>query len=460
MKKGFVLPVFLTVLGLSQTFAQSIVLIGNTAVEIDTVYTGLDIPWEITYGPDDHLWITERKGLVSRIDPVAGTKTPVLDITGQVYQQSESGLLGMALHPDFPTLPYVFVVYTFGSSGNIFERLVQYSYNGTTLGSPQVLIDSIPGNTTHDGSRLAFLPDKTLLMSTGDAQNTSLPQNMSSLNGKVLRLAAGGTPPGDNPFPGSYVYTLGHRNMQGLVVANGRVYASEHGASSDDEIQILEAGRNYGWPDVQGYCDQPSETSFCNDHNVAEPIRAWTPTIAPAGMDYYSNPMFPEFHNSLLLAVLKDKKLAVLHLNPAGDQILSEDLYFVNQFGRLRDVCVGPQKEIYIATNGPLSSNTEPNTHSIIVLRPPFVNSLEETTAKAPLRLYPNPFTGRIYLDDPGNLAPDRLQVMDMQGRVCADVKVLQASAGIDLQQLAPGVYIMHLYRGGQELSVQKIVRR
>lgn len=456
MKRAIVLSLWLALLFLQRSYAQTLVTIGSTNVYIDTLYTGLDVPWEIIYH-EEYVWVTERKGLVSRISQNK-VKTTVLDITGEVYQQSESGLLGMAFKPSFSPIQEVFLVYTFGSAGNIWERLVKYNFNGTQLINPQILIDSIPGNSTHNGSRLAFMPDGTLLMSTGDAQNTALSQDTASLNGKILRLNTDGSIPADNPIPGSYVYTWGHRNMQGLTAANGFIYASEHGASSDDEIQLIYPGRNYGWPAVQGYCDQPQEITFCNANNVAEPIRTWTPTIAPAGIEYYENAEFPEFDKSLLLAVLKDKRLLVLKLNPAGDAIISESSYFVNQFGRIRDITVGYFGEIYLATNGPLSANTEPNTHSIICIRPPKAIGLNEANTAKEMFVYPNPSGGVLYLNDAAQVQPDRVEIRDMQGRIC--MRTGFSSGMLDASELAAGMYILQAYKGNRSVLLQKICLR
>jgi glucose/arabinose dehydrogenase len=154
-----------------QSQSQTNINIGSTTVEVETIYTGLDIPWEIIYGPDGYIWTTERKGIISRIDPVAQTKTVILNIVSSVYQNSESGMLGMALHPNFAANPEVFVAYTYGTFSNLKEKLVKYTYNGTSLVNPVVILDNIIGNTTHNGSRLLILPDNTLLFSTGDAQN-------------------------------------------------------------------------------------------------------------------------------------------------------------------------------------------------------------------------------------------------------------------------------------------------
>ncbi len=356
-------------IGAIASSAQSTYPLDSTILTSRIVVDSIDIPWEIIWGPDGHIWMTERIGRVSRIDPSTGQKELLLNLTSQVYQQSESGMLGMVLHPDFAQSPYVYLVYTYLSGSNIRERLVRYQYNGTNLVSPTTLIDNIPANSTHDGSRLIILPDSTMLMTTGDAQQTSLPQNTNSLVGKVLRINLDGTVPTDNPISGSYVYSWGHRNAQGLWLApNGHIYCSEHGPTTDDELHIINKGRNYGWPTVAGFCDSPPEITFCADSNVVEPLVAWTPTIAPSDIIWYDHPSIPEFKDKLLMTVLKDKRLIAFGFNAAGDSVVSERHYLQNQFGRLRDICISPDGKIYLATNGQSWSNTNPNTHRIIEL--------------------------------------------------------------------------------------------
>lgn len=443
----------------SVSLAQSTITIGSTLVDVDTVLTGLDIPWEIIYGPDDHIWTTERRGIVSRINPTNETKTEILDLTGSVYQNAESGLLGMALHPDFGTTPEVFLAYTYESGGNIRERFVKYTYDGTNLVNPQVLLEDIIGNTTHIGARFAFLPDGTLLVSTGDAQNTTLPQNVNSLSGKILRMNTDGSIPTDNPTPGSYVYTWGHRNVQGILRApNGIIYLSEHGASSDDEFQILEAGRNYGWPNVEGFCDVgTAEENFCNTNNVKEPLTVWTPTIAPSDMVFYQNATFPEFHNKVLMTVLKDRKLVALELNGAGTDVVDEVHYLTNVFGRLRDICVGPDQAIYLATNGQSWSNTNPNTHSIVRLKVADNAAVLQANAEQ-IRVFPNPANDELTIQIPSTYKLGVLEISDLQGRVIKTVDVLEESTSVLLEGIPSGLYFLRIHKDGlQELTTSLV---
>lgn len=453
---------FALLVGLSScmTRPQSPVNIGSTTVEVDTIYTGLDIPWEIIYGPDGFIWTTERKGVVSRIDPVAKTKTVILDIVSSVYQQGESGMLGMALHPDFENTPEVFLVYTYGSSGNIKERIVKYIYNGTNLVNEVVLLDNIPGYTSHDGSRLLILPDNTLLMSTGDAQNSSLPQNTNSLNGKILRMNLDGSIPQNNPITDNYMYSYGHRNVQGILLApNNKIYLSEHGPTSDDELQILEAGRNYGWPDVEGFCNTPEEQTFCAANNVKEPLVVWTPTVAPSDMVYYENSQFPELDGRILMTTLKDKKLIAIKLNAAGTAVIDQDIYLTNQFGRLRDICVGPEKEIYLATNGDSWSNPSPNTHSIIVLKIAGDAGLNNSKLNNSVKIFPNPVDESFHVEIPKELIGAKIIISDTSGKVFYQSTITSISSSIDTSQLKKGRYDFKLVGTNGEVITKEIVK-
>ncbi len=441
------------------SFSQANITVGSTVIEVDTVCTGLDIPWEIIYGPDGFIWTTERKGIVSRIDPVAKTKTVILNIVSMVYQNSESGLLGMALHPDFATTPEVFMAYTYGTFSNIKEKVVKYTYNGTNLVNEVILIDNIVGNTTHNGSRIAILPDNTLLFSTGDAQNQAFPQDVNELNGKVLRINLDGSIPAGNPFPGNPVYTFGHRNIQGIVQhPNGKIYVSEHGATTDDEFQVLEISRNYGWPNVEGFCDPGGEQVFCTANNVKEPIVAWTPTIAPSDMVYYENPLFPEFDGRILLSVLKNKNIVAMKLSADGNSVVEEDNYLTNQFGRLRDICVGPNLEIYLATNGASWTNTNPNTHSILVLRTLDHTGLE-TLQQGYVHVYPNPIQESFQLEVSPQYLGATITVLDLFGKTVYTSEVKQLKMTVANLNLNRGLYLLKFSNDSGEM-VERIVLR
>lgn len=319
----------------------------DVELKTNVLTTGLSNPWDMVYGPDQMIWFTEKGGKISRLNPQNGAVQSLLTIT-EVRSNGEGGLLGMALHPNFTNQPYVYVVYGYGATYK--NKLVRYTYASGTLGNPQVLLDQIPASSIHNGSRLVISGDK-LFISTGDAADTATPQNKASIAGKILRLNLDGSIPTDNPFPNSPVWSTGHRNAQGLTMVGNQLFASEHGPDSDDEINIIEKGRNYGWPNVKGFCNESSEQAFCSQNNVVEPLINWTPTIAPSGLAYYNSNYIPQFKNSLLLAVLKGAKLVQLQLDNSQSKIIASKDFFVNSFGRLRAICQSPEGKIYICTS-------------------------------------------------------------------------------------------------------------
>ena len=444
----FVSPVF---------YGQSTITLDSTVLESRTVISGLDIPWEIIYGPDDHLWVTERYGRISRIDPASGLQNVILDMSALVYQSAESGMLGMALHPEFPDSNYVYVVYTY-SSGSVLERLVRFEYDGSSLVDPFIMIDSIAGNSTHIGSRLRVGPDNNLYMSTGDAQNLALPQNPSSLSGKILRIGLDGSIPADNPIAGSPVWSWGHRNPQGLYFSlTGTLFCSEHGPSNDDEFHIIEKGRNYGWPNVEGYCNTPSEIAFCTDSNVVEPLITWTPTIAPSDLTHYGYSAIPEWQDKYLMTVLKDKQLIAIKTNIAEDSVTSYDTYLTNEFGRLRDICVAPDGRIFLATNGQFWSNTTPFTHEIIELRNPATTNLEGETVLLG-SIYPNPV--RDYLNINIKSQGDaEFQIVDLRGKIVKEGSFFTGSTRVDMSMIPAGLYFIRILSGEKELTKKVIVQ-
>jgi len=322
---------------------------GSVAIKDSVIVQGLNFPWEILWGPDNFIWMTERGGKISRVNPATGTVS-LLHTINEVVANGEGGLLGMVLHPNFSTTPHVFVAYNY-NSGGYKKKIVRFTYTGSALTSPVTIIENIAASSIHNGCRLLITPDLKLFITTGDAANQALPQNTSSVNGKVLRLNLDGTIPSDNPVAGNAYWSWGHRNPQGLVFANNILYSSDHGPSTDDEINIIEKGRNYGWPNVNGFCDAGSEQTFCTTNNVREPLKAWTPTVAVCGLDYYNNDLIPQWKNSLLMVALKESRMYQLKLDAANTSIASTTEYFAGGYGRMRDVCISPTGKVYICTS-------------------------------------------------------------------------------------------------------------
>jgi aldose sugar dehydrogenase len=455
------LSIFLILAG-CEAESQEQVGLGSTTLQIDTVITGLNVPWEIQWGPDGWIWMTERYGVISRVNPENGNRDELLDLSDDVYQAGEAGMLGLVLHPGFNDTAHVFVVYTY-NDGDIKEKLVRYNYNGTDLVDAVILIDDIPGGNTHDGSRLLILPDRTLLMTTGDARISGTPQNISSPAGKTLRINLDGSIPGDNPIEESPVWSWGHRNHQGLLLApNGNIYSSEHGPDTDDEINILEKGKNYGWPDVEGFCDTPGENDFCNENNVVEPLINWTPTIAPSDIIWYNHPSIPEFQNTILMAVLKEKKIVRITLNETGEEVIETEDFFNNRWGRLRDILQGPNGEIYIATNGASWSNTDPFTHSIIRLK-----KSESTTSgnaynpKRSLSVFPNPVTDKLHISVGNSLSVlSSVLLLDYSGKIVKkmhNIAIETLDEGLNVEALPAGTYTLIVKINYERISKQFI---
>lgn len=338
--------------GASSCKKQDAELSGSLSRSPRVVKEGLQFPWEIIWGNDNRIWMTERTGRISRIDPENGN-TEFSFMIDEVQPMGEGGLLGMALHPAFASNGFLYVVYNYDNGAGYKEKLVRYTYKNNTLADAAVLLDDIPASGKHNGSRLWITndADPKIFMTTGDAGDQSAAQKTNTRSGKVLRLNIDGSIPADNPYPNDPVWSYGHRNPQGLVMANGILYASEHGPGIEDELNIIEKGHNYGWPLVMGPCDV-DEGRFCKEADVRTPI--WSSgrrTVATAGLEYYSNDLIPEWKNSLLLVTLKDETLWQLKLDATGRQVTSVTLYLRGSFGRLRDICISPQGKVYICTS-------------------------------------------------------------------------------------------------------------
>lgn len=329
-----------------------------TELQTREVLTGRQFPWEILWGPDNYLWMTERYGKISRVNPQTGVIQTLISIP-DIFPLDEGGLLGMVLHPNFATNPYVYVSYNYSVDNTVSGmrvKIVRFTYNsaGNTLENGFTLLQGIAGNNYHDGSRLTITPDLKLFITTGDAGDINTPQNDTHLSGKILRINLDGSIPNDNPISGSPLWSKGHRNPQGLVYAKGKLYCSSHGAGIEDEINLIQKSGNYGWPDVEGPCDTPAEVAFCTANSVIEPIFSSGDSVTWAfcGLDYYNNDAYPRWKDHLLLVSLKNQTLYSLKLSADGTTIDGPPaLYFIGQFGRLRDIAIAPDGKVYLCTS-------------------------------------------------------------------------------------------------------------
>jgi glucose/arabinose dehydrogenase len=300
----------------------------------DTIATGLTSPWDIAFLPSGDALVSERDtGRIKRVTPEGDVET-VGELT-DVAPTSEGGLLGLTVHPDFETEPYVYAYL----STDADNRLVRMRWDGSRLGAAEPLLTSNPVGEIHDGGRLAFGPDGMLYVTTGETGDEALSQDLDSNGGKILRLEPDGDIPGDNPFGDSPVWSYGHRNVEGLAFDDaGRLWASEFGEDTWDELNLIRPGDNYGWPLREG-----SQGEQCD---CVDPVAAWRPAAAsPSGLAYADG--------ALWMAALRGVRLWRIPLD--GTRPASEPRgFFVGEYGRLRAIVVAPDGALWLG-----SSNTD-----------------------------------------------------------------------------------------------------
>jgi aldose sugar dehydrogenase len=315
----------------------------DTRFVAQVMVTGLEVPWSLAFAPDGRLFVAERPGRVRIVQGGQLLAAPALTLA-DVAAVGEAGLLGLALDPDFASTRFVYLAYTARQGAGMVNRVVRYREVNNQLGEPAVLIDGIAGANIHDGARVRFGPDRRLYVTMGDAAVPSLSQDLSSPNGKILRLNPDGSRPDDNPFP-SLVFSWGHRNPQGLDwhPSSRILLATEHGATANDEVNHIEPGRNYGWPIIEA--DQTQA-------GMETPLEFYRPAIAPSGGSFYTGTLLPSFRNDFFFGALAGQHLHRLRVDPANPRrvILSEQL-MRGAFGRVRDVVTGPDGALYFSTS-------------------------------------------------------------------------------------------------------------
>jgi glucose/arabinose dehydrogenase len=314
--------------------------------KFEVVAENLNIPWEIAFLPDGTAFVTERAGLLLHINFRDGSRR-IVKLEG-VEHTAEGGLMGIALHPRFRENGWVYLYLTSRTAGGLENRVERYRWNGENLVERQNILENIPAAAIHDGGRIAFGPDGYLYITTGDAANPSLAQDKNSLAGKILRLRDDGTIPPDNPF-GNAVWSYGHRNPQGLTWDSaGRLWVTEHGPSGtswpnccQDELNLIEKGKNYGWPESVGDNVKPG--------TVGPVLHSAKDTWAPASAVYWENPYTTVGEGSIFFVGLRGEALyeAVLE----GNHVRQFRTHYKGEFGRLRALVRGPDGMFYLSTS-------------------------------------------------------------------------------------------------------------
>jgi glucose/arabinose dehydrogenase len=315
---------------------------------VDTVARNLSVPWGIDFLPDGTAIVTERD--TRRVLAIDDGRVTQIGLVEAAAPQGESGLLGVAVSPDFAEDRTIFLYVTTAED----NRIVRATYRNGRLGSPDVILDGIPNGFIHDGGRLQFGPDGYLYASTGETGNAELAPDRDSLGGKILRITPDGGPAPGNPDPSSPIWTLGHRNVQGLAFDDdNNLWASEFGASTFDELNLIRKGGNYGWPTFEGRGD---------DADFVNPQVVWdTSEASPSGLAYLDG--------QLWLGALQGERL--WRIDVRNGRATQPTDFFVGRYGRLRTVVVAPDGKLWVSTSNRDGQATPgPDDDQIIVVDP------------------------------------------------------------------------------------------
>lgn len=316
--------------------------------KIEKVVTNLEVPWSIVWTSNTRMLITERPGRIRQFDSTLAP-VPLLTIS-DVATGDEEGLMGLAIDPEYATNNYLYYCYAYAEGATIKDRVVRVTDQGDHVSDAKTLIQDIPAATFHAGCQLGFGPDKKLYITTGDATNGAIAQDLQSLGGKILRIDTDGSIPSDNPFPNSPVWSYGHRNPQGIAwnPQTAQLFETEHGPSGwdgpggGDELNLIQKGKNYGWPIV-------SHTR--HKDGMIDPLTTYTPAQAPASAAFYTGDTIPQFEGVFFFAALKGESLHAVRFTKDSPPHIQSDETIVTGYGRIRAVAVGPDGYVYFSTS-------------------------------------------------------------------------------------------------------------
>ena len=333
---------------------------GAVGIRVDTVTGGLEHPWGMVFLPDDDILITERGGTLRLFAQGALVATPISGVP-PISERGQGGLMGIALHPDFERNRWIYLSYAGGGQGGYSTEVLRARFDGSELTDHEVIFRARPkvGGGRHFGGRLLFDDAGYLFISLGERGRRDDAQDLGLHSGSLIRLGDDGTVPEDNPFHGQPgvapgIYTIGNRNIQGMALHpdTREVWTHEHGPQGGDEVNIMRAGANYGWPVITygrnyGFGTKIGEGT--HKAGMVQPIHTWVPSIAPSGMTFYTGEVFPAWRGDLFVGSLKFGLL--VHLAVHGDEIIDEVRMLDGDFGRIRDVVEGPDGYIYLLTD-------------------------------------------------------------------------------------------------------------
>lgn len=328
---------------------------------IETLVEGLEHPWSLAFLPDGRMLVTERVGRLRLIEADGHLqKEPVAGLP-EAFIAAQAGLMEVVLDPDYPDNRWLYLSYAHGDVEANNTRLIRARLVGDELRDVEVLFTAQPlkAGAAHYGGRIAFLADKTLVLTLGDGFDwREQAQNPSNHLGKIVRLNRDGSVPPDNPLVGqkgaaAEIYSLGHRNVQGIVfdIENGRLYSHEHGPRGGDELNLIQLGQNYGWPLATFGIDYTGAriSPYTELPGLVAPLLHWTPSVAPSSLTLYRGALFPEWQGDLFVSTLAERSVRRIRVRDgmlAGEEVLFEELG-----ERLRDVRSGPDGALYLLTD-------------------------------------------------------------------------------------------------------------